>query len=409
MSGVTPLVDTLLATRLAQRPDLVPLKSQAAIAGPGAPTRVEKVVNDVRLPSRAALEQQLGVGLAHGDAGKHNASRSGHLGETVTLSAAARTVSAILEPSAGSAPKIQGHQPLWPHPPPPVAQHMTAALARTVATSGLFYESHLQQYVAGTRTFSQLTQEPQAHLEAAARVLGEMPGTGTRGLVQDRAPGDVPRSVPPAFSGQQAIILPEEVAGRNPASVAWASHGVTTGEQALRSETPAPMDDAGAEGRPAGEPDARAADAARSNTPASAGFGVHPDLVALVRQQLELLAVPVFRWSGEAWTGTPVEWEIREEREEAAGEQVPQGSWSTRLSLSLPALGAVDVHLRLAGTSLRVDLAAREDATVALLRGSSGELPGRLGGFGLELTGMQIGPVTSEPTAQAGREDADGT
>lgn len=408
MSGVTPLVDTLLATRLAQRPDLVPLKSQAAIAGPGAPTRVEKVVNDVRLPSRAALEQQLGVGLAHGDTGKHNAPRSGHPGETVTLSAAARTVSAILEPSAGSAPKIQGHQPLWPHPPPPVAQQMTAALARTVATSGLFYESHLQQYVAGTRTFSQLAQEPQAHLEAMGKVLGEMPGTGAQGPVQDRAPNGVPRAGPLAFTAPDAI-LPDDMTGRSPASVSRASHGAAAGHPAAGSDVPALKDEVGTEELPAGEPDTRAADAPRSNTAASAGLGVHPDLVALVRQQLELLAVPVFRWSGEAWAGTPVEWEIREEREEAAAEQAPQGSWSTRLSLSLPALGVVEVYLRLAGTSVRVDLAAQEGATVALLRGSSGELPGRLGGFGLELTGMQIGPVTGEPAAQAGREDADGT
>ncbi|MGC1175675.1 flagellar hook-length control protein FliK [Polaromonas sp.] len=407
MSGVTPLVDTLLATRLAQRPDLVPLKSQAAIAGPGAPTRVEKVVNDVRLPSRAALEQQLGVGLAHGDAGKHNAPRSGHLGETVTLSAAARTVSAILEPSAGSAPKIQGHQPLWPHPPPPVAQQMTTALARTVAISGLFYESHLQQYVAGTRTFSQLAQEPQAHLDAAGKGLGEMPGTVTQDPVQDRAPGNVLRAGPSAMPVQEGIPA-DDMTGRNPAPLSRARHGAAAGDLAVGSSAPIFMDEAGAEKLPAETSDTRAADAPRSNTPASAGLGVHPDLVALVRQQLELLAVPVFRWSGEAWAGTPVEWEIREEREETAGEQAPQGSWSTRLSLSLPALGVVEVFLRLAGTSLRVDLAAQEDATVALLRGSSGELPGRLGGFGLELTGMQIGPVTGEPAAQAGREDADG-
>ncbi len=408
MSGVTPLVDTLLATRLAQRPDLVPLKSQAAIAGPGAPARVEKVVNDVRLPSRAALEQQLGVGLAHGDAGKNNAPRPGHPGETVTLSAAARTVSAILDPSAGSAPKIQGHQPLWPHPPPPVAQHMTAALARTVATSGLFYESHLQQYVAGTRTFSQLAQEPQAHLEAAGKFLGEMSGTGAQGPVQGRAPDSVLPAGPSAFSAPEAI-LPDVVTGRTPAPASPAWHGAVAGDPAARSEAPALMDEVGAEGLPAEESETRTPDAPRSNTPASAGLGVHPDLVALVRQQLELLAVPVFRWSGEAWAGTPVEWEIREEREEATGGQAPQGSWSTRLSLSLPALGAVEVYLRLAGTSVRVDLAAQEGATVALLRGSSGELPARLGGFGLELTGMQIGPVTGEPAAQAGREDADGT
>ena len=63
MSGVTPLVDTLLATRLGQRVDLVPLKAQAEIAGPGAVANVQKVDNDIRLPSREALQRELGVGL----------------------------------------------------------------------------------------------------------------------------------------------------------------------------------------------------------------------------------------------------------------------------------------------------------------------------------------------------------
>ena len=63
MSGLTPLVDTLLATRLAQRVDLVPLKPEVEIAGPGPVSEVEKITNDVRLPSRAAMQQQLGAGL----------------------------------------------------------------------------------------------------------------------------------------------------------------------------------------------------------------------------------------------------------------------------------------------------------------------------------------------------------
>src|SRR5665647_3246133 len=95
MSGLTPLIDTLLATRLAQRVDLVPLKSEVEVAGPEAVTPVEKVTNDLRLPSRAALQQQLGVGLLKsGESGYGNGpARSG---EFVTLSVAARAVSCLL-------------------------------------------------------------------------------------------------------------------------------------------------------------------------------------------------------------------------------------------------------------------------------------------------------------------------
>jgi hypothetical protein len=67
MSGVTPLVDTLLATRLGQRVDLVPLKAQVEITGPGAVENVEQVDNDVRLPSREALQRELGPGLVGRD------------------------------------------------------------------------------------------------------------------------------------------------------------------------------------------------------------------------------------------------------------------------------------------------------------------------------------------------------
>ena len=107
MSGVTPLVDTLLATRLGQRVDLVPLKAQLEIAGPGAVTNVEQVENDVRLPSREALQRELGPGLvAKGGAAADFT--QGRAGGAVTLSAAARTVSTLLKLPVGTTPAVRG-------------------------------------------------------------------------------------------------------------------------------------------------------------------------------------------------------------------------------------------------------------------------------------------------------------
>ena len=63
MSGLTPLVDTLLATRLAQRVDLVPLKAQGEVAGPGPVAPVEEIANEIRLPSRAAFERLVAIDL----------------------------------------------------------------------------------------------------------------------------------------------------------------------------------------------------------------------------------------------------------------------------------------------------------------------------------------------------------
>jgi Flagellar hook-length control protein FliK len=136
--------------------------------------------------------------------------------------------------------------------------------------------------------------------------------------------------------------------------------------------------------------------------------GIHPDAVALVRQQLDLLALPVFRWSGEAWAGTPMNWEIHEEQEErqatSESEAVPR-TWSTRVALTLPTLKDVEVRISLAGTTLQVHLAASENTTRELLGEARTELPKRLAELGLQLTGLQIGllPATAAaPTMPKG-------
>ena len=347
MSGVTPLMDTLLATRLTQRVDLVPLKGQIDIDGPGAVTNAQRVSNDIRLPSRAALQQQLGVGLSD-KAAKSDSFPLVSPGGTVTLSAVARAISAILDIPYGATPKTLGGEPLWPHLQPPVAHLLTAILARTVASSGLFYESHLQQYAAGTRTLAQLAQEPQARLAATYGRAG------------------VPRNERAPF---------HDIAGQAP----------------------------GAE-----TPEANSLDAVRKHNPVAAA--IHPDAIALVRQQLELLALPVFRWGGEVWPGTPMDWEIHEERDErqaAADSEAARPTWTTRLAMTLPTLGAVEVRLTLAGTTLQMHLAARENATLALLSDGGHELPQRFGAVGLQLTGLEIGALAVEPTVQAIRKDED--
>ncbi|MDP3616410.1 MAG: flagellar hook-length control protein FliK [Rhodoferax sp.] len=429
MSGLTALVDTLLATRLAQRVDLVPLKPEVAIAGPGAVTQVEEVINDVRLPSRAALEQQLGVGLLKNDQRGHG-SVPARPGEAVTLSVAARAVSAILDVQAGATAKIIGTEALLPRSQPPLASMLAATLARTVASSGLFYESHLAQYAAGTRTLAQLAQEPQARLDAMVRTSPVVLSAGA--AVPDPVAGKVAnaREVEAARLPVAAAALAvsaeagEAVSGGSGKAGATPSPsplpaGLAAGpeqayslassertslreyEHAARADTAAPD----ASGKSHG---ASGSDAVRSNAPGLAG--IHPEAIALVRQQLELLAAPVFRWGGEAWPGTPMDWEIREEQDErpaAADAEAVARTWSTRLALTLPTLRDVEVRISLAGSTLQVHLAARESATLALFDEGRHELPKRLGDLGLQLTGLQIGALPLNPAAQASPKDDD--
>ncbi|AMP08759.1 hypothetical protein CAter282_0961 [Collimonas arenae] len=48
-----------------QRSDLVPLKGQLALLQPDAVTDMEAVANDTRLPSRSAVDRQLGIDAAN--------------------------------------------------------------------------------------------------------------------------------------------------------------------------------------------------------------------------------------------------------------------------------------------------------------------------------------------------------
>jgi hypothetical protein len=328
MSGLTPLVDTLLTTRLAQRLDLLPLKSELEIASPGAVIQVKKVSNELHLPSRAALQQQLGVGLL-----KSGAAGYGHgparAGDAVTLSVAARAVSAILNSQAGATTKITGTEPLWPTAQSVQAPLLAEKLASTVVNSGLFYESHLAQHVVGTYPLAQLAQEPQARLDAT-----------------------------PSGAGAAVSTAYDSASDRAPATAA--SH---------------------------------------------VAEAIHPETMALVRQQLELLTLPLFRWVGEVWPGTTMDWEIQEEpseRQTADDREATARSWCTRLAMRLPALGAVDVRLTLAGRTLQVHLAAREPATVALLLTDGGHaLPQRFGALGLQLTGLRIGALADAPLAES--------
>lgn len=410
MSGLTPLVDTLLATRLAQRVDLVPLKPEVQVVGPGPVTQVEEVVNDVRLPSRAAVEQQLGVGLlksglrGHGDI-------AARPDQAVTLSAAARAVSAILEGEAGTAARVIGSRPLLPSSPLPQPAVIAATLARTVSHSGLFYESHLAQFAAGARSLAELAQEPQARLQESLKTAPVPPGSpggaSPGGSDTPEAMGSSDnRIVPPAplRSGDAAQVASGQPGGATALPVAPETDSgrfapSSDAAQAHKNAYASMQDADGSAPWAKSHADDSGANAARSNAPALAG--IHQDAVALVRQQLELLAQPAFRWSGEAWPGVPMDWEIQEQaQQDASGAEAVPRSWSTRLVLTLPTLKDVEVRISLAGNALQVRLAASEDATRERLRETRAELPARLGEIGLELTSLQIASLASsaDPT-----------
>jgi hypothetical protein len=323
MIGITGLVDTLLAAKLSQRLDQLSLnlKPDVELPAPEPAIPVQKAANDVRLPSRAALDAQIaGRGSAPAQAPAAPSSDA-------RLSDAARVITSVLaDPQAqAQAGPVRGTAPVWTSLEVPATGALAASLANTLSASGLFYESHLLQLAAGQRSPGELAQEPLARL-----------------------PVPMPLSRPAA----------------GPA---------------------VPLTDADAHGA---MPPSHAAPVAQV---------VHPQAVALVHQQLDLLATGVFRWSGEAWPGVPMEWSVHEEEPDGPDAKAPRGEalqrrWTTTMSLDLPRLGRVDVHLSLSGAAVHAALTANDAAVLARLRDAGGGLVERFESAGLRLDELKIAP-----------------
>jgi len=278
----------------------------------------------------------------------------------------------------------------------PVAT-LRAALAQAVGESGLFYESHLAQWLAGQRPLAALMREPQARLTA----------------VQGPAAGDAAQhDAPDGLDELLAQRLPLPAAARTAAqpgasaSVGAVARGLaqnasTAARQGAASGMAASADPLGDLGDARWTP-ARAGLAAASADPqAQAAAPVHPAAVPIVRQQLDALATDQFRWTGEAWPGARLDWTIEPDdpggRAARGGDDAGDGiAWRTRLTLTLPSLGTVDAELVLNGAQLVARLRANPAGADRLTRNEAA-LRQRFEGSGLTLGGLSIRAVGDEP------------
>jgi hypothetical protein len=271
----------------------------------------------------------------------------------------------------------------------PVAA-LTAALERTVSDSGLFYEAHLAQWLAGQRSPADLADEAQNRLVAAAQLPldwsneeGDAPlpngstrqgaGAASNGGMQSGAPENAAtaRAMPSILTAQAARFVAGEVLADSLSEL--------TGQPAhagLHSAAP------------------QTADTGAAQNSQSMAAAVHPATVPLVRQQLDLLATGQFRWSGEAWPAPRLDWTIEQDGDEwdrSGGGMASEDDqpWRTRLTLSLPTLGTVDAELTLTGMRLVARVQASPGgATRLAMQGES--FRQRLAAAGIELNGLTI-------------------
>lgn len=230
-----------------------------------------------------------------------------------------------------SAPLWTGEQPL------PDTTQLANKLHDALSHSGLFYESHQAQWIAGTRPTTQLLLEPQNQL-----------------LPQSR-----PDTAAQAQNAQAAQV---------------AANNANTADAANRTAQAAPL-----------SPNAPTATEQRIAPP-----HIPEHLQTLVQQQLNTLETRQVLWQGQVWQGQEMRWEVREEPPRRTPQGMESGQWVTQISLDLPNLGNVSARLSLNGNALSLVFDASDAETRAKLGSASPQLITALGERGIPVIQTQV-------------------
>lgn len=274
------------------------------------------------------------------------------------LSAAGRMIGQLL-PAEGEATQpaqLNRGQPLLSQPPgsPAAAVLLAPTLAKAVTQSGLFYEAHQAQWVAGKLPLEQLLQEPQGQ-----------------------------RSAPGAFQHAAA-----EVAAR----------AITAAERPVTANTVLQALQSGNEKVGAGNTAQITPQQAPATQATALAQQVPDDLRPLVQQQLEAAATQRLLWHGEVWPQQSMDWEIERETErEADGGGDEDTRWRTSLSLTTPRLGQVEASLQLTVKGVSITLATSDATSLADLRGAAPQLAEALAAAGVPLQTLRINDAHEQP------------
>lgn len=262
------------------------------------------------------------------------------------ISDAGRMIGRLL-PAEGESPQpaaLNRGQPLVAQAPTTGAA-LAPALQKAVAQSGLFYEAHQAQWVAGERALASLRAEPQ----------GQLPPP-LRSVIANGTPGNPEAKT----ASTQTAAVRTELTGRP-------------------AETSTRVDN---------QPQAASGTTTQQPQPA-----IPESIRNIVQQQLDAVATQRLAWHGEVWPGQTVDWAIQrdavEDRDATDAESIEAPRWSTSLRLTLPRLGTVDAVLQLNGGRLSIRLAA-DAGTAGNLREQAGSLNDALTGAGLNVQSLEI-------------------
>lgn len=246
------------------------------------------------------------------------------------ISRAGRMIGQLLLPEGESpqpAPLTRG-QPLLAQAPASAAD-LAPTLAKAVSQSGLFYEAHQAEWVAGRRPIESLQAEPhglvKATITAGSQASAAAPAATTPSpnapATADAANGaSAPQSPAPSVPDQLRPLVQQQLDAVSSQRLAW--HGEVWPGQVMDLQ--------------------------------------------IEREQVE----------------------ERDARSDGASEDIQR--WNTTLRLTMPRLGAIDATLQLNGSDLRLRLTTASDAAAADLRANSTELVRALADAGVSMQALEV-------------------
>lgn len=309
---------------------------------------------------------------------------------------------------------------------------LAVRLHESLSQSGLFYESHQAQWIAGARSTAQLLQEPQNKLTDIVKSVMASLGNTTAQLPQDRISqlSDAVRTAQTSLSNVSAQLPQNRIP-----QLADAVKAVMAGLNSVTAQLPQnrsnQLNDAAktvmaslgniAAQLPQDQLN-QLNDAVKTmisslsnvsaqlpqdqlnqliDTVKTAAGNLHQDnttlsipnqLQPLVQQQLNALETRQIFWQGQAWPNQQMDWEIHEEmsRHNGAERGEASGQWATQIRLDLPNLGEVAAMLRFSNNGLSITLDAAEGQTRALLGNASSQLTAALSERGIEVSSTLV-------------------
>lgn len=311
----------------------------------------------------------------------------------VTLSDSARFLGGLLQKIADQAgapaSPLTRATPLLPSAPSDIKE-FSATLRNALSQSGLFYESHQAQWVAGERKLADLLLEPQGRFSTLLPAQETVAGNGTKVAPAATQPGNAAPTATAATPEAGARTMSPEAP--RPDSAAQHAAAAETGLRAMAPE--ASRLGGAAQQAATAETNLRGAPApSQQDTALMAGaakFPVHAETISLVQQQLQTLDSRQLAWQGQVWPGQNMEWRVEERAaREGGGGDIEMPHWQTSLRLQLPSLGNVQATLAFIPQGLRINLKA-EMETAEIMKGALGKLLRSMESSGLRVLGMSV-------------------